>query len=92
MSSQDNELEGLIKELAGEENENMGIDSGDAQGLVPDLDAVAEMTEEEIEERLLAGIQSRENAVQAPAQEDVLDMLGTSEDDELPKVCFSQFP
>ncbi len=83
MSSQDNELEGLIKELAGEENENMGIDSGDAQGLVPDLDAVAEMTEEEIEERLLAGIQSRENAVQAPAQEDVLDMLGTSEDDEL---------
>lgn len=86
MPSQENELDGLLKELSREEKENTEFDPAMGEGQAPDLDTVAEMTEEEIEKRLSAGMQPGGNPAPAPVQEDVLDMLGAAGDEELQEI------
>ena len=59
MPSQDDYLDKLLKKVSGDENEDLKDEGNEAEGQFG-LDAVTEMTEEEIEKLLAAGIHQRQ--------------------------------
>ena len=77
MSSQENLLDELLKDIS-EEDEQTGQEMSS-----PDIDAVAEMSEAEIAKRLEKGMGGAPGQKKDSSQGDVLDILGDTEDDDL---------
>lgn len=79
MPSQDDYLDELLKGMSLEEDDRRGVDQG-----APDIDALSEMSEEEISKLLAAGTGSRRE--KENTQEDLQDMLDGTKDRELREI------
>ena len=94
MSSRDNNLDELLREMP--LREDGGEEPGEQQAERPDIEALSEMTEEEIDRLLAAGAESAGDEIgsesqgllqsEEPSREDVLDILEGTGDRDLREI------